>query len=59
MIEKTLVILKPDCVCRKNVGKVIDRFEHEGLQLQGLRMIHMTRKEAEGFYQVPCPAPLF
>ena len=51
-IEKTFSIIKPDGVERGLVGKIIAVFEEKGLRPVGLRLQHLTRKEAEGFYAV-------
>lgn len=52
MIEKTLAIIKPDAVEKKIVGKIIQRIEDEGFKISGLKMLHLTREEAQGFYIV-------
>jgi nucleoside-diphosphate kinase len=52
MVEKTLAIIKPDAVKKKLVGKIIQRIEDEGFKISGLKMLHLTRKEAQGFYIV-------
>lgn len=52
MIEKTLSIIKPDGVIQKVIGEVIKRFEQNKLKIVGMRMIHMDKKMAEGFYAV-------
>jgi len=51
-IEKTFSIIKPDGVERGLVGKIIAVFEEKGLRPVGLRMQHLSKKEAEGFYAV-------
>ena len=51
-MEQTLAILKPDCLQRNLVGKVIDRIEENGFEISGLKMIKMTKEQAEGFYAV-------
>lgn len=50
VIEKTCVIIKPDGVGKKVVGKIIDRFESEGFTLQAMKMVRPTRVLMEGFY---------
>jgi len=50
LIQKTLVVLKPDSVKRGIVGEIISRFEKAGLKIMGLKMIKLTREEAEKFY---------
>ncbi len=52
MIEKTLAIIKPDAVKKKIVGKIIQRIEDEGFKISGLKMLHLTKEEAQGFYIV-------
>jgi nucleoside-diphosphate kinase len=51
-MEQTLSIVKPDGVSKNLIGEVIKRFESHGLRVIGLKMIHMDKKEAEGFYAV-------
>lgn len=51
-IEKTLSIIKPDGVEKHVIGKIIDRFETQGLNPVAIRMAHLSRREAEGFYAV-------
>jgi nucleoside-diphosphate kinase len=58
-MERTLSIIKPDGVSRGLIGKVIDRFESNGIKIVGMKMIHMSKKEAEGFYQVHQGKPFF
>ena len=50
LIQKTLVVLKPDSVKRGIVGEIISRFEKAGLKIMGLKMIKLTREQAEKFY---------
>jgi nucleoside-diphosphate kinase len=52
MVEKTLAIIKPDAVKKKIIGKIIQRIEEEGFEISGLKMLHLTKEEAEGFYIV-------
>ncbi len=49
-MEKTLVLLKPDCVQRRLIGSVIHRFEQKGLRLVGLKLVQATRELAEAHY---------
>ncbi|MFH1963033.1 MAG: nucleoside-diphosphate kinase [bacterium] len=51
-MERTLVILKPDCVWRGLIGEVIKRFEDEKFNVIALRMLHLSVEEAEKFYAV-------
>ena len=59
MTEKTLAIIKPDAVKKKVVGKIIQRIEGEGFEISGLKMLHLTKEEAEGFYIVHRAKPFY
>ena len=52
MVERTLAIIKPDAVKKKVVGKIIQRIEDEGFKISGLKMLRLTKDEAQGFYIV-------
>jgi nucleoside-diphosphate kinase len=58
-MERTLSIIKPDGVARNVIGKVIDRFEGNGIKIAAMKMIHMTKAQAEGFYAVHKARPFF
>lgn len=58
-MERTLVMVKPDAVGRHQVGEVIRRLETAGLAIRALKMVCLTRREAEGFYQVHRERPFF
>ncbi len=58
-MERTLVMVKPDAVRRGYTGEIIRRFEAAGLTLRALRMTQLSRREAEGFYQVHRERPFF
>jgi nucleoside-diphosphate kinase len=49
-IERTLSIIKPDAVEKHKVGAIIARLEDEGFAIRALKQIHLTRRQAEGFY---------
>ena len=51
-MERTLSIVKPDGVERELIGEVIKRFEANGLKLIGLKMVTISKRQAEGFYAV-------
>ena len=57
--ERTLSIIKPDGVSRNIIGKLLSRFENNGLQVVAMKMIHLTKREAEGFYAVHKERPFF
>ena len=59
MTERTLAIVKPDGVAAGQVGKVLARIESEGLKLVALRLVRLSRAEAEGFYAVHRQRPFF
>lgn len=51
-MERTLSIVKPDGVKKGLIGEVIKRFEKNGLKVIALKMVKMSKREAEGFYEV-------
>jgi nucleoside-diphosphate kinase len=57
--ERTLSIIKPDGVGRNLIGEVLSRFEKAGLRIVAARMMHLSQKEAEGFYAVHRERPFF
>lgn len=58
-MEKTLSIIKPDGVGRGLIGEVVRRLEENGLTIIAMKMIHMNKTEAEGFYAVHKERPFF
>jgi nucleoside-diphosphate kinase len=58
-LERTLSIVKPDGVSRNLIGDVYHRFERAGLRIVAARMLHLTQREAEGFYAVHRERPFF
>ena len=59
MIERTLAIIKPDAVGRHLVGAIIQRYEQAGLIPVGMKLLRMTKAQAEGFYYVHKQRPFF
>ena len=59
MIERTLAIVKPDAVERKLTGQILQRIEQSGFQIRAMRLVRLTRDEAEGFYAVHRERPFF
>jgi nucleoside-diphosphate kinase len=57
--QRTLSIIKPDGVARNLIGKIVARFEQEGLSIAAARMTQLSRHEAEGFYAVHKERPFF
>ena len=58
-MERTLSIIKPDGVAKGLIGEVMKRFETAGLKIVAMKMIHMSKKEAEGFYAVHRGKPFY
>jgi nucleoside-diphosphate kinase len=58
-LERTLSIVKPDGVSRNLIGEVYRRFEKAGLSIVAARMLHLSQREAEGFYAVHRERPFF
>jgi len=58
-MERTLAIIKPDGVARSLVGEVISRIEKAELKIIAMKMVKLTKKEAEGFYAVHRERPFF
>src|SRR5438445_13842542 len=59
MNNLTLAIIKPDAVSAGNTGKIIDRIIAGGFRIRALKMIHQTRQQAEGFYEVHRGKPFY
>jgi nucleoside-diphosphate kinase len=58
-MERTFAIIKPDAVERRLAGKILSRIEDAGFTIRGMRMQHLTKIEAEGFYAVHRERPFF
>lgn len=58
-VERTLSIVKPDAVARNVIGQIYQRFEQAGLRIVAARMLHLSQKQAEGFYEVHRDRPFF
>jgi nucleoside-diphosphate kinase len=58
-MERTLAIIKPDAVAARHTGRIIQRIEESGFQIRAMRMMHLTQREAEGFYAVHRERPFF
>ncbi len=57
--NKTLAIIKPDAVGAGHTGKIIDRIITDGFRIRSMKMIHQTRTQAEGFYEVHRGKPFY
>ncbi len=49
-MEQTLIILKPDCIQRRLVGRIVKRFEDKGLTVAGMKLMHITKDLADRHY---------
>ena len=58
-MERTFAIIKPDAVKKGHAGRILSRVEEAGFRVCALRMIHMSKREAEGFYYVHKERPFF
>jgi nucleoside-diphosphate kinase len=58
-MERTFAIIKPDAVERRLAGKILARIEEAGFTVRAMRLHHLTKKEAEGFYAVHRERPFF
>ena len=58
-MQRTLTIIKPDAVAKGCVGRIIARFEAEGFKVLAMKMVHLCKEEAEGFYAVHKERPFF
>jgi nucleoside-diphosphate kinase len=58
-MERTLAIIKPDAVERKFAGRILERIETAGFRVRAMRLVSLSRAEAEGFYAVHRERPFF
>ena len=58
-LERTLCIMKPDCVRKNLQGEVLARIQQAGFKVLGMKQLSMTKAEAEGFYAVHKGRPFF
>jgi len=58
-MERTLSIIKPDGVAKGLIGEVLKRFENAGLKIVAMKMVRLSKKEAEGFYAVHRGKPFY
>jgi nucleoside-diphosphate kinase len=57
--DKTLAILKPDCVRKNLIGKVISQIQDAGFKILGMKMVRLTNDSAKGFYEIHKERPFF
>ena len=58
-VERTLSIIKPDAVAKNVIGKIVSRFESNGLKVVNMQMKQLTEAEAQGFYAEHSERPFF
>ena len=58
-MERTFAIIKPDAVSRQLAGQILARIEAAGFTVRAMRLQHLSKKEAEGFYAVHKARPFF
>jgi nucleoside-diphosphate kinase len=58
-MQQTLSIIKPDAVKKNVIGKIIDRFESNGLRIAAMKKIQLSKADAEAFYAVHSERPFF
>jgi nucleoside-diphosphate kinase len=58
-MQQTLAIIKPDAVAARYTGRIIQRIEEAGFQIRAMRMLHLSQRDAEGFYAVHRERPFF
>jgi nucleoside-diphosphate kinase len=58
-MQRTFAIIKPDAVRNGVAGRILARIEEAGFTVRGMRMIHMSKREAMGFYDVHKERPFF
>jgi nucleoside-diphosphate kinase len=58
-MEKTFAIIKPDAVRRNLIGPVLPQIESQGFKIRAMRLLHLTKAGAEGFYDVHRERPFF
>lgn len=58
-MERTLAIIKPDAVENGHAGKILDRILQEGFTVRAMKLVQLTKAEAEGFYAVHRGRPFF
>lgn len=58
-MERTFAIIKPDAVARRLIGDIVKRIEASGLKIVGMRLVRLSRAEAETFYDVHKERPFY
>src|SRR5688572_27833978 len=58
-MERTFAIIKPDAVAARYTGRILQRIEETGFTIRAMRLVSLSKKEAEGFYAVHRERPFF
>ena len=59
MSNKTLAILKPDCVRKNLIGQVLSKINETGFKIKAMKMVRLTNESASGFYEIHKERPFF
>lgn len=59
MSNRTLAILKPDCVEKNLIGKVVSHIQEAGFKVIGMKMVRLTKDSAGGFYEIHKERPFY
>jgi nucleoside-diphosphate kinase len=59
LTERTLTIIKPECVANHHIGDIIQRIEQAEFEILAMRMVHLQEQEAEQFYLVHKDRPFY
>lgn len=58
-MERTLSIIKPDAVKKQVIGKILDRFESNGLRIAALKKLQLSKEQAQKFYEIHKDRPFY
>ena len=58
-MEETIALIKPDAVERNLIGKIVERIESNDFEVAAMKLISLTKKDAEGFYKVHAERPFY
>ena len=58
-MEQTFAMIKPDAVAAGHTGSILKMVEHAGFQIRGMKMLRMSKQQAEGFYEVHRERPFY